>query len=670
LMIRIWTVLKMSSYTYYFFTHNCGTFLVDLLNGVLPSQTQIMYPKSNVSLPSGTLDGYIHTRNRGNSLVEFVPEPYESLRSELIVASKLRRYYMNQILSEQKSDTRMHKELRLVWVGMKSELENKRRISYTKLYDLYYKRKDLINENVYRVLWYSAVIENYFSNRKNIESEKRVNKERIKNIRTTLKIKRKEVMSYYNTLLTESNVYLTRNKKVSQAGKDKVNKKNKEDRKKMKSILHLLFSGNFDKRMQAYQKVNHLVKMSLLPMKQKTSRDTKLSVKWNKFLNLIRQTVLLRAYDKYDSALLSSEDVVSQLLIVDNTKELYEQSYIDEIRHLLEYEYISNVPPVILEIQKQRSFIKRELNSIETKKLIVFKRELFQKDEILKDYNETYSHTGIDMFMIQQGYMQSNENSVFGLVYTTAMLEEVLGDSRIIGFPYYAEMSVLKTQLFIPYQTNFYEKISLNTTIFNYRLMKPKVAEERLLPIDTGIHIGLQWEHDRLLENPLNVFKAQLGGIFSVFDKGRYSLHDFFEVNAEIRNYFPGDLANSPEDSLLLYGLPVSMSLRIPLGSISRSMDCIQIKGAYGKYYNDISGSYDLEEWKLDIDLSFVLKENFSFSANAVKKGVRFFMSFSYVGLNNATLNQIGSGDTGTLRQNLLPEYSERFLISLGVRFN
>lgn len=81
---RSWELERRGYFDYYFFTDNCATFLVYLLNGSFDEEKHIKVPGTLWVMPSATLDAIEKVRTEENGvekpLLSFIPEIYESSR--------------------------------------------------------------------------------------------------------------------------------------------------------------------------------------------------------------------------------------------------------------------------------------------------------------------------------------------------------------------------------------------------------------------------------------------------------------------------------------------------------------------------------------------------------------------------------------------------------------
>lgn len=62
LLERIWTLKQVAAFKYYFFSDNCASMTIDLINGVLPADRQVVYPRLIAAGPTGTVEGLAYTR--------------------------------------------------------------------------------------------------------------------------------------------------------------------------------------------------------------------------------------------------------------------------------------------------------------------------------------------------------------------------------------------------------------------------------------------------------------------------------------------------------------------------------------------------------------------------------------------------------------------------------
>jgi len=457
LMGRFWTIRQTTLFRYRFFTENCGSFLIDTINGALPENQMIKYPHDTGSMPSATMEGYINAKDpENNSLFTLSSDHFTSLKSEMMDAVKKRKVFAKKILLMSRN-TRLSNQ---VFKDAESTLESKRDNAYRIIFEhsmdknnFQGERSDQIN-NVYSYFGLSISVENYLLAVDVMSEEKKINHKRMQQLQKKVNQLGEQIhhfiSQYCNEHKPENNDCFLK-------------------RDLLRTQTDNIFSPDFNKRMETYTIIN---KMDLSSYEK---------TKPGYFSAMFKAYVVLNAYLKYDLPNLLNNPEFEKFLFEDTKKILSEQPYLPKevsIAYLYAEKQISKTVTSLLEYKYKI----KEYNT-DSKEL-----DISLQDDNKNSLRNSYSfpHTGVDMIYSGYYYRQKGFVPEHGVFIQTALIDEVIGENREAGFPYYSGMSVLKNKIQIGLSPQKPSVSAFDLTLIEYRILQPYASVEKKTLADTG----------------------------------------------------------------------------------------------------------------------------------------------------------------------------------------
>lgn len=638
-MGRIWTIKETGEYPYYFFNDNCGAYLFELINGVMPDDNQIRYPHNLASMPGATLEGYFHTKLDDNTpLITKMEENYYSLNSEILKADTGRIRSINKILKSTNNEDKTKVVQFLNDANSSNQMT--RENSYKELVYNPDPYQNINKSDLYDYYLYSSVIENNFETRKNFKTEKEINRSRFKNIQRRSAEVKKIILNKLNKIENESvNV-----KTQTISTKTGIfTKKFYVLKNRFKTMFSMTESLSFETRDKGY---NELLRLNEF-IKSGFSNDN-----FTDLEDRLKEYLALQSYVKYDLISMVKKKEFSDFLFSDQSKMMGEQPYLQDKSVSLFYTYLNHEITRSMEyLLEGRQKIKEESPGILDKLTTAAYRAEMVKNESMPEY----SHTGVDMLSLRAFYLQTQRAVFGGLLFSTALMDEEMGESRETGFPYYSGMKVLKSDLMIHLGPINPGIIDYQLTLIDYKIIEPKSRLEKLLFFDTGFQYGIFTGYRRNpdLSNDL-FFKAEAGPLINLFHSARYKW--FFNFGG-LATYTKNYAISKNQENIAFVELPVFLELKTPLPFSSGGVDHIKTEAAlvptFGNNARDIP-----VYWAIKNQIAWNPVESVMISPKSPAKGFRIMAQLEIKGRQTPF--------PLLFTENLL----ESILFSLGCQFN
>ncbi|MES0488841.1 MAG: DUF4105 domain-containing protein [Leptospirales bacterium] len=638
LMVRMWTMMRSSDYRYYFFSNNCGTYLIDLINGIMPEESPILYANDGLSMPTATIDGYISATVNDTAFVEYIPDTFESMREEMLVASRKRKKEAEKIIHylNIKENLKTGKKFKVSFQKATSANLQTRAEGYSEINEYTKYMTGSILVSFYSLNWYSAVIENYFSTKENLKQEKILNSERIRDLRKQLSVRKKRVVTDFLSLLTRTR--MTKGNRY---------KENWDSR--FEKIIKSVFSNKFNNRFEGYLKTENFLNNHLKP--ELVEMDESLKEEWNLFISSLRQLIVLRAYEKFDGAVMTTDQILRGLLITDPERNLFSQPYLQDILKYIDYSFVSNISKNLMQVQMYRYDLIKKMRK-EGIRISELQREIFSPDQIQKEYNASFSHSGAQMISLQPYYFKNSTQTEYGFLWKTALVEEFFGEKRKAGFPYFSEMTLLKQELFTSVSNNGVEISNYKLMAVDFRQIRPKASEEKSFFVTPGAHFGIYYEIDNRVKTE-NITQIQMGAIFALFSRQRYEQLGFLEFDLSYKSM--QTKLFSTEGIIQWVGVPVMLQIRLPFLGQKFGMNFIRLNLMATPWYNITNDNWE-NDFVVKITSAHILKEHAVLFEKSPEKGVRLFADISY--------------KVSSPWGQPIPYRNGEFMFALGIRFN
>ena len=635
LMIRLWNIKNNGFYKYYFFSENCGSMLLDTVNSILPEKEQILYPNIQSSMPTSTMEGYYHAVTTGNqNLISENNTGFIGADEEFTSAYHEREKIWQMI--SRVLEKLNYNETNSLWHLLNSGKSHERSPGYEKLYQIL----RLHNEHsriLYQYLYTSSILENNLSLRKTVVNEKKNDEKRIHQIEQRLD----KLYILLPDLLEDILRSIEFNLKKENLDKNQIIHK-------FNGFMEQSLSPAPEKRKKSYRELVQLV-ASLRPY---LFKDT--LINFDFFENRIREYIAARAYQKFDLRDILREDTFDKFLFADRTKILGNQPYLFESGEtdLLYKSRDIEVTEPMLMLLHLRQKLKKEITDLPD--ISDWEPKKIKALDVIPVY-----HTGADSFSVRaftsRLYLPSYgmSESVYGLLLESSLINEMLGEYRQFGFPYFCSMTVLKNQVRLGLTDKRENSFALTSRIFEYQILKP------LTPVETNFLLNTGWDFFMDLKLHKNIkdewslqFQSGPGVLVNLFQ------FNFFQwyLNTGLRSEFIfRNHQNKAYSMSPLAEFPFFIELKTPLPGLKSGIDYFKIKPFLTTQYNFFE-KQTFFFWGISGVFSIVISPSVKLHSLNPSKSNRLFIEWEITG-----------------SPVLIPEIFQQhmqFHISSGLRFN
>lgn len=602
-LVRLWSTQKSSIYRYYFFEENCGTFLYKLLEGALIQEgVALKYPRSIGSLPAATIDGYLQARfPDGTPLLDKISDKYISFKTEMLHAEKVRIRLSKQIrrMAKEYFDPLGAGKLRRAVVSSGSE-DVQQRLKAYELIKTFTGKNQALDQSIGEYFRISRFVENYFNVQQNIKIEKEVNKDRVKRLKEKIGL-------YKKSICTDLEKIAAKSQKLAAKDTDSSSSKNAKFFSlfagKCDKAKQLLFHDELALRLKGYERFYDLYE-NVGQTVEETS-DLKLKQEIEKWQKRVLAMKVMKAHDAFDLHLVKEKDFF--VLYHETISETKGPGDIDEF---VSYIFINNISDALLTLVKLWSEVSQE-NAMSSTKPVKFKENRPQMS----------SHTGVAMFSLQPYYRNLDGANLYGVYLNSALVEEELGDRRVVGFPFYSGMTVLESNLWVDFSGEAPEIGQYHLQIIDMTLLEPGItalSNSKLFGYRLRAHSSYYNNYSPFWEFALE------GGLLAPLIRG-----DFFSYYLL---FTPGIYAQRLADMrnvvvAYMFGVPLGLQVRFPIasGGLDYLAAAVEFVPAY-----DMSLQSYYQYYTIKGELSYEVASDFRLSEHDPYKTLRFFMEAGF----------------------------------------
>jgi hypothetical protein len=533
LMERLWTAEHASRTSYYFFHRNCATLMLEIVDQVRPSGLADDAPGLLAAPPASLLEPLARaTGADGAPLLQFVAAPLWSFDHQARLTSRDRRDVEARIVSRVDSADRA--SLRTAFTGAHDPDAAVRAAAYQQLAPQLAGRDAGEDADVRTWLRGSATIESHLSTLANLEAEAAADRERHRRVRAKV-----------TELLTDLAA-------GGLAGE---------------GALADVASEDADVRLAGYR--------GLLRFIQSTAPSP--TTKPDDVVARVRLLALLQSEARYDVSRMKSapDGLRDALLFPDPEAAIDQQRYVSGHEDLIRVPVETRVSGALRSLQRTRRalFVARAFGDAPAQ------GEQNEQDgpdvatvvrSERREYDGSLSRSGIDQLAILAGI--AGDSGAWGspvalLGLGGALYDERIGDHRRFGFPSDTAMVVGRSLTFVALEDGKPAFRSYDARLFGYRTVRQTLPE-------SAAHAALGWElyldvSGNWARNLAAAPKLGWGVLAPIMDRGDLADHILVGLGLAYQGYFPGgSLAGVSRQHGL--GTPVSLELRMGLGSVSR----------------------------------------------------------------------------------------------------
>ncbi len=514
LLARVWTARRHAAYRYYFFSDNCASLTIDLLNGVLPAERRIVYPEVFGSGPTGILDGLAFARAYdGGPLVERNPDTILSLQSEAAAAHALRDEVLAAMRSKVATDKPQERpRFDRAVAKMHSRRSAVRAEGYGELSELAAEADPSIAGQLLRE---SMRIEAWLSAEENLNEEKRAERDRRRRLHRL------------HRQLGEKRALLVG--KVVAPGE-------------VDTLLRQLDAGEATTRMTAYRDLADAIA-------QTATYDSE-------HVALLVFYLRIHAHIRRDESDLRQRKLFHRLFTSSSgNQELHR--HIDRHAHLFAKQHVTRISANLRLLQQMQV----TLTEVAVPDQNLSRQRLLDRDTA--DYHASGPHAGIDNFeigMILQGDTAGELTP--GFSFGGAVFDERIGDQRRHGFPGNASFTFLRSSTIFVRTSRGTVLGEGQSRVAGYRTLRHALDEHepwtRLVGWEAYGDIARSQARDL-------AFRHDLGGavLVPLFARNDYADHVLASVGLRYSGYY-----RLSDGEAHLAALPVALEARLALPSL------------------------------------------------------------------------------------------------------
>jgi hypothetical protein len=516
LMERIWTAERASRTKYYFFSRNCATLMLDLIDQARPSGFTADAPGLLAAPPASLLEPLARASGAdGAPFLQFVEEPLYSFDHRARLTSRHRRDVEARIAT--RVDVADRPAVRAAFDRAHDAQTEVRAAAYDQLGRELAGRDAGDDADVRAWLQDSATIESHLSTLANLEAEARADVERHRKVRATVE-----------TLVAG----------LAADG----------------APVRDVTSDDPETRMVGYRGLLAFIR---------TAPDAVAA--------RARLLALLQSEARYDVARMKGAPggLRAALLFPDPALPIDEQAYVPGYADLIHVPVETRVSGALRSLQRTRRtlFVARHFDDASAADEPDALAAVIRSER--REYDAAMSRSGIDQVAVLAGIAgdgaQDSPAAVFAL--EGALYDERLGDHRRFGFPSDTAMVVGRNATFVALGDRRPALRSYDTRLFGYRTVRRTIPE-------SPAHAAFGWElyldlAGNWTRNLAAEPKLGWGVLAPVFDRRDLGDHVLLGVGLAYHAYFPGG-SGLPASRQHGLGAPASLEVRLGLGALPR----------------------------------------------------------------------------------------------------
>jgi hypothetical protein len=557
LLERIWTLRRAGAYRYYFFTQNCASLLVDLVNSVLPPARAVQYPAPLARAPAATLEGYAHARAAdGGPLMTFVPEPTFSFEHEARRAAQDRHTAAARITGRLPVGER-REQLERVFADVRAREAPRRASAYRRLARALASPDAGEPEDVYAFLRASATIEAYLSAEANFVAEEAAERARIEEGRQTLARLDRELES--ESARAQALAAPPLPEALWGA---------------LRTARAALRAESREVRLQGYRHLTEVLR--------ELERRCTLDVPTCALASRLRLYALLRSEVSFDSTVVNSVSGLHRALFLPQPEApLDEQPYLRQHAHLVGYRHATAIAEPLRALQeaKQALFSARALAPPSDDALALERAR--QAEALHAEHQLSVNRTGIGAAgaLVGAGSTGDHPGAPVALVLLGAVHDERLGDRRRFGFPGHTALAVARSEMELRPPPARLTVARYDLRLVGYRSLRPELTETH------GPETGRRgWElYADVGASAARRVRAEtrLGGglLFSLWHADELAHHVLLTTALEFDTVFPA--AGAARGTAYLAAAPLGLELRHALARNQSYCSWAAVRGAF-----------------------------------------------------------------------------------------
>jgi hypothetical protein len=543
LLERIWTVKNSGRYTYYFFTQNCATLMVNLMNDVWSPASAIALPGVLAAPPASVLEPWERAAGVGGApRLQFVPEPILSFLHQAQLTSRHRLVVEPRIVAG--APGAAAPALTAAFAEARAPDAQVRARGYERLAALLAADAVGSPDDVRAWLRDAAVIESHLSTVTNLQLEAEAERDRRKRVH--------QAAAGVARRLQDDAAALERTGDpagVARAGR-------------LVAAIRRLDASDGATRLDGYRALAGLAgELSVVP----GGADT---------VARVRLLGLLGSEAHHDVARMKEVPGLRRaLLIADSDRPIDQQPYLAGQGELVRPAVVTRVSAPLRSLQraKQRLFAARDMGNSTA---AASERELEKQAtirETSREYAASLPRSGIDRLAVLAAVTTTGDAAspaAAGLVLGGALYDERLGEHRRFGFPSDTALAVGRSATLLTAPGGTGVLAAYEMRLVGYRSMRLPLPESGggRWPLGWELFADLAGSRARALTAEA---KAGWGVLAPLFERGQLRDHLLGGAGIAYEIAFPDGAAGQSGRPQSLT-LPLSLEIRVGLGAEPR----------------------------------------------------------------------------------------------------